>query len=139
MHNTNEVACDSREVCGNRISSDSKKKWRRLNNSLVFLTGDTAHAEILLEAFKKNEPTDQELNAQLMVVNSGIVYTIYNGSLNMYPSYENDAIGSGGEIAIAALDHGVSTLEAVEYAISKNTSCGGDIHVFDVNTLEEKE
>jgi len=48
----------------------------------------------------------------------------------------NDAMGSGEEFALAALDHGKTAEDAVAYAATRDSGTGGKIRVFDVAKME---
>lgn len=47
-----------------------------------------------------------------------------------------DAFGSGADLAIAAMDLGVSSSEAVEYAATRDIYTGGEVESFDIYTGE---
>jgi hypothetical protein len=82
-------------------------------------------------------PEDPTGNSAVLIIDMDQqrVY-IYAGKARPYldaPLNTKVAIGSGREIAIGAMEHGATAVEAVGYAIKRSFACGGFINHTELN------
>ncbi|MCK5886915.1 MAG: hypothetical protein KAG70_10535, partial [Alcanivorax sp.] len=136
-----KIAVDGRTRTGNVINTESAKKWVERDGELWFFCGAVSDREKFIDHFKDPNPKKQEfeLEASAIVVrDSKVFYCVieHDGSPCAAEIDYDDNMGSGGLFAMAALDHGKSVREAVEYAITRDSGSGGKITVFDVERME---
>lgn len=132
-YDKNEVAVDSRTICGDTISSDNADKTIKCENSLYFLTGHRSDRIPFVHGH--NTMTHQEgLECHAYMVKGKKVYlvTLEEGVYKEVELTYNDATGTGWQFALSALDFGKTTKQAVEYAATRDTNTGGQIRVFSV-------
>lgn len=76
----------------------------------------------------------------IIIFRSGVDLRLFRVETMVYPvEYKTDkmAIGCGQEFALAAMDHGKTAPEAVEYAATRNVYTGGLITVVDFGESHE--
>lgn len=130
---TQEIACDSRVTDGNGvIISDAGMKAVQNGEDLWFLAGDCADMELLMDS-QLHEQLPFDLECAAFVMRPEGFFTIYSNKdrrVCQLPMLYTEGIGSGSYFAVAALDLGLTTRAAVEYAITKDSCSGGTVHVY---------
>ncbi|QDP59323.1 MAG: hypothetical protein Tp136SUR676911_62 [Prokaryotic dsDNA virus sp.] len=136
-HKSKQIAIDSRVTAGTLISSNDAAKWVENDNGHWFLCGTTADYSQLIEMTHNDKPEVQPDSSAIMANSDGVWLVCFNGDYCCHaPLDHSRAIGSGADFALAALDHGKSAKEAVEYAMTRDTGTGGKVHVFNVEAME---
>jgi len=138
-HKNKQIAVDSRVSRDGVICTDEGVKFLHDDSGVWFFCGKNCDKALLVEYF---EGKDLELLPEAWAIyakNNGEVYlrSVNDGRVPEESLTEfSEAIGSGEPFALAALDHGKSAKEAVEYAMTRDTGTGGKVHVFDVGAME---
>jgi len=130
---TQEIACDSRvtDGCG-VIVSDTAFKAVKHGEDLWFLAGDCADMELLMDA-QMHEQVPFSLECAAFVMRPDGFFTVYTNKENrvcQLPLLYTEGIGSGCYLAMSALDLGLTTRAAVEYAMTRDSGSGGTVHVY---------
>jgi ATP-dependent protease HslVU (ClpYQ) peptidase subunit len=138
-HKAKMIAVDSRTTRGSLIMSDDKVKWRYSGADLIFFAGAVSDFDVFIENYGKagNKP-ESVVDVDAFLVRNGVVYECSFCKTTGYwelPLEYNSALGSGGNFALAALDFEYSTIDAVEYAKTKDIYTGGKVHVFDLESM----
>lgn len=131
------IAADGRETYGNMICEDDIDKSITTSSGIFFLAGSATDCI----NFSKNFVVDQKTDIGdattgflfrgdicLMVGISDGVFWDYNQTGKPF------SVGSGSQFAIAAIDHGKSAVDAVKYAITRDSKSGGKITCYDTKT-----
>ncbi len=132
-HAKNEVAIDSRAICGGTINSNDYDKIIKTEDSIYFLTGHCS--DFVPFVHGHDTMTNQEgLECSAYMIKKSKVYlvTLEKGVYKTVELTYNDAAGTGWQWALAALDFGKTTRQAVEYAATRDTGTGGQIRVFSI-------
>lgn len=141
-HKTRQIAADSRLTMGTTIVSDSFTKYIKRANHHFFLSCGIQDIENILIAYlnKDTEWTGEKFTA-LIETPDHRVLEFYNVDSKLYvvPVTYNTACGSGGDWALAALDFGCTAVEAVKYAMKKDSGTGGDVYMHQVPEQEPTE
>jgi len=125
------IAYDGRQTRNDRIVSDSASKCQVVDGVSFFLSGAVCDEKALIAAyFGTPSPVPVECSG----------YAVDGGKLLMVGHDENtgiwkqeldlanpDAIGSGAQYAIAAMDMGASAEDAVRAAMKRDIYTGGKI------------
>ena len=137
-HKDKQIAVDSRTTNGfDIVVSDKENKTTKNSLGLWFFAGTTGAGREISQLVEGDRitNTDNKPNVNAFVIHGGLVYLV---TLNKagYCQWQlldcNYTIGSGDFFALAAMDHGGSAKESVEYAMTRDIYTGGKVHVFDV-------
>ncbi|MAB96941.1 MAG: proteasome subunit beta [Pseudomonadaceae bacterium] len=131
------IACDGRQVRGERIVSDDSLKFKLVDGVSFFLSGAVCDEKALIAAyFGTASPVPVECSGyavdggKLMMIGHDDKTGIWKQELDL----ENpDAIGSGGAFAIAAMDMGASAEESVRAAMKRDIYTGGTVRTYEVS------
>lgn len=129
---TQEIACDSRMTAGGIIISDQHDKMFEHGNDMWFLAGTCADMELLMDS-QLHEQIPFALECAAFVIRPDGFYTVYTNKENrvcQLPLQYTEGLGSGGDFALAGIDLGLTTREAVAYACTRDCASGGTIHVY---------
>ena len=130
---TQEIACDSRCTGGNGlIVSDEAIKAIPHGDDLWFMAGTCADMEALMNA-EVDEQLPFQLECMAFVLTPEGFFTVYTNEEQRVRRLEmlySEGAGSGSDFAIAALDLGLTTRAAVEYAMTRDCFSGGTVHVY---------
>ena len=132
--NTKQIAIDSRMTSSRMISTDKAVKWITNDNGIYFITGSVCD-HVGITKLSHNEKVDVSPSAEAFLITpEGKVYYIYmaDSYCEWEPITINSCIGSGGDFALAALDFGNTSKEAVKYAMTRDYRTGGKVHVYDI-------
>lgn len=129
------MAADSKASLGWNVSFETQKLWQRSDGALAGFSGDLAAGLIFVDWFmsglkKKSAPKYPEglsFNAIVLTDDGCFFYDSSNVACPMLSKYF--AIGSGSEVAIAAMKMGKSVKEAVEFACENDGGTGGPVMV----------
>lgn len=146
------IAWDGQTLAADkRLSSDNLvltvTKIRRVGNRLVGVAGDFVAALRMLEALEKPPkrgraapPADDEYEVQMLVIERNKPPMLYfPESPPVILEEPFAAIGSGRDLAVAAMHCGKSAVEAVEIACLYNSGCGNGIDVLTWETRARKK
>jgi len=139
-HKAQQIAVDSRATSGSMINSECFIKWIQDGDDFWFICGAVCDSERLIQHIKAVDPDKPkwDIECTAFLVSAGAVYQCFvtsDGDPCKSRLTYSEAIGSGAAFALAALDHGKSALDAVAYAATRDTGTGGEIQVFDINTM----
>ena len=137
-HKNKQIACDSRTTMGTLIVLDDAIKYKTINGAVWFICGKTGEADIFIDNFKPLDEVPENLDVHALRVEDKKVYlcTIGGGVFRECEMPCETSIGSGEDYALAALDFGRTAKEAIEYAMTRDNSTGGKVHVYDINKNE---
>ena len=126
-----ELSYDSRQMKGDFILTDNAQKAKKVNGVWFITVGYTSDEDHLIDLYFGNKPNKKIkflLESQLIAIEDGAVYNFFvrsNGE-RIKDKIESDcAWGSGSNFALAALDFGKTTKEAIEYASTRDNCTGG--------------
>lgn len=136
------IAWDGKTLAADkRLSSDNLAltvtKIRRVGNRLVGVAGDFIAGLQLIESLEKTAkrgravpPADDEYEVQMLVIERNkppMLFLTEGTPVVLEEPFV--AIGSGRDLALAAMHCGKSAVEAVEIACLYNSGCGNGIDV----------
>ena len=129
------------------IISDKEEKMVQRNGITFFCYGNATEIEMLLNAYF-GEKADLDVPANIetyvvdvsaFVIEEGKLYTVGMDHKGVFKNKcmrdEIYAFGSGGDIAIGAMEMGASAAEAVEVSKRRDSKTGGEVKTF---TLHEE-
>lgn len=149
------MASDGRVSEDSSIFTNRHQKIHRLKSGgLVGVAGDADTTDLvnLLNSLRKPLPTHKQLCSleyefdAIYVKPDKTVWVLQSGRDKDTQKYVAGifeikepfvAVGSGKELAIGALDRGATAEQAVKTAIKFDTSCGGPIQVFSLESKDE--
>lgn len=133
-HKDKMIAVDSQRTKGEMILTLSGNKSITIDGILFLMAGATADYNLLTDWYFGVNKTGAKPDCSAMVIESGKCY-IY-GFSDEVPFKElcdcNNAIGSGCDFAIAAMDFGESASGAVEYSKTRDIYTGGEVRTYKV-------
>lgn len=135
-YNRNErsIACDSRFTTGER--KQYGRKFKELADGRVILfAGDVREGRKAIRYIERNAALPADLLTETVVVvfdRKRKVVLVYDEHHVPERVRDSEAWGSGADFAIGALDAGASAEQAVKITCRRSTSCGGKIHVFNM-------
>lgn len=134
-HKDKQISVDSRCCCGSKILSDESDKSITINGVIYFYTASADDGIELAKLIDTGKTDQDELNATVMFIKNKKVFmgTYSKGFLDTWAIEYSDAIGSGCDFALAAMDFGRSSMDAVKYAITRDNATGGEVRTFDIN------
>jgi len=139
-HETKQIACDGLMTAGNEIKSTSFKKWHEKDGVYYFFAGDIADIKPFLDMDKLiGFKPDFVPAVTCIFVIDGVAYCSGVDNETGYFEIEltfNEAIGSGAPYALSVMKLGKSAFSAAEFAATMDVGTGGDISVFDVESME---
>lgn len=124
------MAADSRRTRGG-FAYTSSPKVRKINGDLVGAAGDVSDIEKFSDWYKTKEnklPKLRDMNA-LVLTKEGVLYEVYENGVFIEVIEPFYAIGSGFELAMAAMEAGASTKKAVEIACKYDKNSGLPVQV----------
>lgn len=136
------ICTDGRSTRNTTIISDNKIKQKIVNDVQFYLTGSTSDFNYLIDAYFGAE-MNMKLDASGFAVDNGLLYSFGpdGDNKNVWVCDEDmtipNAIGSGADHALTAMDLGCTAREAVEAAIKRDSGSGGTIRVYDIKTGDE--
>lgn len=134
-HKNKTIAWDSRRTQSGKIISDTIQKNKERNGYSFWLAGDVSSFNKVIDAFFAGGCEEKYDVDGLVLTDSGAVVCIGFCEQAGYWDLEldhSDAFGSGCDWALAALDHGKTAKEAVEYAKTRDCYTGGEVHVLEL-------
>lgn len=132
-HKAGNIAVDSRTTADGIICTDEAIKYREHNNEIWFFCGSTSDVDSLLGMQHDHKPEVKPCCAALRVANGDCYLVTFNGDHCAHTKLTYDyAMGSGGDFALAAMDHGKSAKQAVEYAKTRDNATGGQVKSYSI-------
>lgn len=133
-HASKTIAYDSRSTRDIVIISDSVNKRVDRDGVSFFLCGSVVDYDLLISIyFGGKDELVPECNAYA-VSDSGVfrIGVSESGEFWKQKLEHDEAMGSGWQWAIAAMDMGRSAQDAVEYAKTRDSCTGGRVNVFEI-------
>ena len=133
------ICCDGRVTVGSIIAEEHEKKAVKIDDDIFILAGDCFDAEMFLSS-KAGDSSGAAQGAYIgfWVSELGVRVVYFDEGEKYWTCAHRWAIGSGGEFAIAAMDHGASAIDAVRYAHTKDNNTGKPYQLVDINKLSIK-
>jgi ATP-dependent protease HslVU (ClpYQ) peptidase subunit len=115
-------------LCGETVVTDGKRKVHKLPDGRLYgWAGSHEDGERLRLILRKNLPLIEMDNLHAIMINLNGTIGVYEGSMWTRHEEPHYAIGTGGTIALAAMDAGATAKEAVKIGIKRDPSSGGKI------------
>ena len=132
------IARDSRRLDNGQIVSDKADKLYIMDNVYFFLCGCVCDYQFLIDAyFGKTLNKDIAIEAVALVVDGLDLYeaNVFEGRITKVPLMKDEicAYGTGGNIALGAMESGKSAVEAVEIAKLRDSRTGGEVRTFTIH------
>lgn len=139
------IAFDSRQTRDNIIISDKAIKQKETECYIYFCTGCLDEIDRFIELHENNTKYQHPINVNAFIFSKESKNLFYAGVSNeatplgepilqlwkhKISGDEINAIGSGRDFAIAAMDLGMSAMEAIEYTTCRDIYTGGIINTF---------
>lgn len=124
------MCSDSLMTCDGRRVGTMTKIVRLAGGGLLGVAGHASATSVIarwLESGCQDKPEDDIDFTALWIKKDGTAWCI-ESDFNPYPMSGPCTIGSGGDIALAALTLGKTAREAVELGIKLDCRSGGEIH-----------
>ncbi|EGQ8054290.1 proteasome subunit beta [Vibrio alginolyticus] len=137
-HKEGVIACDSRRVQDSTIITDNANKTYEKGDTVFVLAGVTSDIQKLINDYPDLKG---KYEVEGFMVKSGIVYSCnWETKPHEIVRTENDeALGSGYQHALTALDFGCSAKEAIEAAAKRDIFTGGKIRTIKTQNLQKSE
>lgn len=137
-HESKEIACDSRLSSNGFIDTDRHFKKTVVDGVHWFFSGCEAHKDKFIADFERNMKTDFEFDCGAYSYSNGVLRycCVDSGVFISWDINEDDAIGSGRNFAIAAMDFNCSAKDAVKYAMTRDSYTGGKINAYKLDKLK---
>ena len=134
---TKQIAVDSRITERSRIVTDNGEKYIAKDGFLFFISGSNCDFDNIIRAYF-NPPTKWTgfpFAALVVNVEEETVKCIYqfDGKVLVDSTLYDEAIGSGAEFALAALDFTDSISQAMEYVKTKDSATGGKVRIYNIS------
>lgn len=132
------VAYDTRACSGDFIMEDNYEKRIVVEDHSFFIAGAISDNDNFIECYlSEAEPKEDNDNAALVVTPDGELwvaaidgrYGFWKRKLNLKNPY---TMGSGGQYALAAMDLGLTAVESVKYAMTRDCKTGGKVKTYKV-------
>lgn len=138
-HESQKIAVDGRCCAGDTILTDTEEKWCYDGADLWFFCGSTCDQDWFIDVHKSGKPIEGDFypDCGALLVRDGKVYAAginNDGCPFLCVNEFNRAIGSGEQWAVAAMDHGKTACDAVNYASKKDVYTGSCVAVYDIET-----
>lgn len=140
-HKEKLLAIDGRLSADNKILQEDFQKWHKDDNDYWFFCGLNSDEQRMIDAFKSGDISDKNWDVEVsaFLVSDGEVYHCViddkGKPIKSLCTY-NDALGTGADFALSAMDHGKTATDAVRYAMTRDMCSGGNITGFDVSRME---
>ena len=139
-----QIAIDSRTTCDSIIVDDKAIKYIDKGDKLWFCSGATGDFETFISHYNPLTETNPHINADafFLITEGDCIGGVYLAVIDRDGIYKecimdhDQALGSGSSWALAALDHGKTAKEAIEYAMTRDIYSGGKVHVYDIEKGE---
>jgi hypothetical protein len=138
-YKSNVIALDSRAVNNGSIITDCAEKFFIIGQEYFFYSGLTCDIKYFKNLIDVKGKPEFSCELNCFRIKDGDVYfcgTDVNDGYWEELADCNQSHGSGGKLALSALDFGKSAIEAVEYAKTRDIHTGGLVRAFSVDKLE---
>lgn len=126
-HKSGKISVDSRKTCEGIILSDKALKIHKKHDIIIFCCGSVPDIEIFMECFPDIN-TQLNVSGMMIIEAKANVFTVTEqGEFKKWKADCDYACGSGEDFAIAALDFGQTSKQAIEYAMTRDTHTGGQV------------
>mgnify|MGYP003673539207 FL=1 len=137
-HKSKQIACDSQLTSKGIAVNLSAKKFITNDIGTWFFTGKDSDS-VDLSKLKHNDKVDVSPDCSAILSTDDGVFLVCmsdGGYCEYSPLNYSMTIGSGMDLAIAALDFNCGAGDAVEYAATRCIYTGGKVHVYDIEKGE---
>lgn len=136
-HNESVIAYDSRTTAGALICTDEAEKSVTKKGVTFIFSGYPADNNKIIDSyFSSDRVIDNRVGPSAFAVDhkSKVVYllTRVESELIATPVSHSCSVGSGGDFALSALDHGKTARESVKYAMTRDNCTGGRIRIIKI-------
>ncbi|MBL4795908.1 MAG: hypothetical protein JKY50_00685 [Oleispira sp.] len=134
------LAADSRTTAHDTIMSDESVKIIITGDYVIAISGSTDADDILIEAIKNGQGSSKKNSGAIFLTNNKAYKCSFgeDGELWICPSNYKNSIGTGRDHALTAMDLGCTAMDAIKFAIKRDTGSGGLIRYYDTKSKERK-
>lgn len=133
------ISCDSRVTRDSLIVTDEAIKYYQTDKGLFFGCGPTPGIREFIDEFDwTSKSASKDFGVTFFVVtDEGVFLTaVSDGEFWFNEVSCSRAIGSGESFALAAMDYGATSAEAVSYTASRDVYTGGKVRTYLISTGE---
>ena len=137
-HKNNQIACDSQLTSKCIAVNANAEKFIKNDIGMWFFTGKDSDS-VDLSKLRHNDKVEVSPDCSAILSTDNGVYLVCmsdGGYCEYSPLNYSMTIGSGMDLALAALDFGETASKAVEYAATRCIYTGGKVHVYDTEKGE---
>ena len=132
-HDDKTISVDSRASTSSRIHTDNSNKIIKNHIGIWFYTGLSGDAPYLTMLHHNDKPDVEPDGAAYLIKDSKVYLVTMNDGFCIYCEIDyNHAIGSGDDFALAAMDFGRGSKDAVKYAMTRDFKTGGKVQTVKV-------
>lgn len=128
------VAYDSRSTSGARILTDNADKQTVSKGVRFFMACSVSDQKSFIEQYHGDRSVGKSFNVSAFVVDDNELFLSSSDEKELWvmpwDTKIHEAIGSGSEYAVTAMDMGASAKEAVKWAMKRDSGTGGKIRTF---------
>ena len=132
------IAADSYEIDGHRVANSDCIKQKNINGIVMFGCGESALIKTMMQdiSLEAKECGIVNCDSNVWALVDGVIHEYYvREGVYMYNVVDYPySIGSGSAFALAAMDHGKTASEAVEYAKERDIYTGGKVRTYNIET-----
>lgn len=131
------IAHDGQVTAGHIIMCSNAIKSNIVNGTAFFMAGSDSDEKQFIYAYLNDEKLPKISDLQCFIVRNGMVLLSSSESRIIWSCEASkiDAIGSGRDFALAAMDLGLSAKDAVEAACKRDIYSGGKIRSYRVDSF----
>ena len=136
-HESRTIATDGMISRGGIIMSTDSEKVVEVEGVQFFFCGKLCDEQFMIDGYFGKELKEVP-GCRAIVIDSGAAYLVAANNdavIEKSPLSFNEAIGSGEEFALSAMDFGCDAEKAVEYACSRDVYSGGKIRIYHLDEL----
>jgi len=136
-HKKRQIGVDGQLTGDGVIKTSTDIKYKEVGDSMWFFTGRNSEFEDFDKIYR-GEVDFRSLIGNSFQVIGGVVYMHGTTDTEVWSSKVdfNEGLGSGGDLALAAIDLGKTTRMAVKFACERDIYSGGVISVYDIKKGE---
>ena len=136
-HKDKTISVDGRTTSGNDICTDKAIKTIKRDGYTFFLAGTVPDKGLFVDHALSGRKLEESIDVIGFAVKGGSSWliSIDEGSVKWTTCEYSEAVGSGYKWAIAAMDFGCGSKDAVRYAAKRDVYTGGRISTYKVDDL----
>lgn len=132
------LAADGRITTGTTIATDANQKITILGDYVVAIAGNVPDAKKLIDMLINGGKADSILSSSGLYILNGKCFSFGcddDGELWECPSPYCNAVGTGEDHALTAMDCGNDAREAVQLSIKRDIYTGGHVTYYDIDDI----